>query len=73
MHNNDIIYGMGIKEYCDRLHITIDDLIKYNNIDVTIIKERLSNMDIMEEHFDMVYHALQKKIKHGDRLRRWNV
>ena len=72
MHKNDVIYGCSIDEYCDKHKITVDELINSVRIDISMLKDRVSELgDVMHKDFDIVYKALSKKQTHLSRLEEW--
>lgn len=74
----DVIYGIGINEYCEKHGITIYDLIKRCETDIQLIftnylkyaqKEKFSEQDYID--IEIIKKALDKKRKHLIRLNKW--
>ena len=72
MHQNDVIYGCDITGYCDRLDITVHQLIGFVKTDIVIMQESMDKLnDFMHPDFDIIYKAMSKKRKHLLRLEEW--
>ena len=79
--NYDEIYGLDINDYCEAIGFTIDQLIKKNEKEIEILKEKLKKLVWCEEDtidpnktmelINCRYELLQKKERHLERLKKW--